>query len=135
MNDNRSAVYSFPSSDPPVRQQNRRRRWRFKPSLALFFIVPLVILGSLAVNMIGLIGLRIRLGRESTELHRQLEQVNALNKELKQEVAWRKSDAYLEQEARKFGMAPADEVQYRFAVPEPPGSKTVKRVKKPVIHD
>ena len=68
------------------------------------------------------------------ELVQEIDRLKEYNAQLENEVAWRSTLDYVEQEARKFGMAKPDEVKYQFTVPGAEGETgPEKRIKDPEI--
>lgn len=140
MSVNEHKVYPFPvqahiekhESDQP--RVKVKRRWRFRPKPGLFYIVPLVIMASLAFNLISVVGVRISQVKYARQLVHEIDKLKEYNAELENEVDWRGTLDYVEQEARKFGMAKPDEVKYQFTVPGVEGEAgPAKRVKAPEI--
>lgn len=91
-------------------------------------------MASLAFNLVSVIGVRISQVRYTRELVQEIDRLKEYNAQLENEVAWRSTLDYVEQEARKFGMAKPDEVKYQFTVPGAEGETgPEKRIKDPEI--
>lgn len=140
MSVNEHKVYPFPvqahieKHEPYKPRVKVKKRWRFRPKPGLFYMVPLVIMASLAFNLIGVVGVRIGQVKYARQLVQAIDKLKKYNGELESEVAWRGTLDYVEQEARKFGMAKPDEVKYQFAVPGAEGEAgPAKRVRTPEI--
>lgn len=138
MNDHN--IYPFPAKahcekhEPDKPRVKVKRRLRFRPKPGLFYIVPLVIMASLVFNLISVVGVRIGQAKYARQLVREIDKLKGYNAELENEVNWRGSLDYVEQEARKFGMAKPDEVKYQFTVPGVEGEAgPAKRDKNPGI--
>ncbi|HBR24947.1 MAG TPA: hypothetical protein DF292_05325 [Firmicutes bacterium] len=133
-------VYPFPvraqraKHEPDKPRVKVKRRLRFRPKAELFYIVPIVIMASLAFNLISVVSVRIRQTKYARQLALEIAKLKEYNAELDDEVAWRGTLDYVEQEARKFGMAKPDEVKYQFTVPGAEGDAgPAKRVQSPEI--
>ena len=140
MNVSEHKVYPFPvrthgeKHEPDKPRAKVKKRWRFRPKPGLFYIVPLVIMASLAFNLVSVIGVRISQVRYTRELVQEIDRLKEYNAQLENEVTWRSTLDYVEQEARKFGMAKPDEVKYQFTVPGAEGETgPEKRIKDPEI--